>query len=46
MATFTEDWISWIDHNVSTGCDKNGIFKIIWLVFGEFEFFGLSLRWI
>jgi prolyl 4-hydroxylase len=29
MATFTEDWIGWIDHNVSTGCDKNGIFKIL-----------------
>ena len=29
MATFTEDWIGWIDENVSTGCDKNGIFKIL-----------------
>ncbi len=29
MTAFTQDWISWIDHNVSIGCDKNGIFKIL-----------------
>jgi len=29
MATFTEDWIDWINENVSVGCDKNGIFKIL-----------------
>ena len=29
MAAFTQDWINWIDHNVSNGCDKNGIFRIL-----------------
>ena len=29
MTAFTKEWTDWIDLNINSGCDKDGIFKIL-----------------